>query len=331
MTLRWEVMRDGVEEAWDAVVQTSPTATFFQRRAWAEVIERTFPRWRPAPVALEFSDGNVGVLPLMRHAPIGHRESMPPHVYGGPVFLRPPGALHLEAAQSVATWYPDVTLVDNPFCGYRREQDGLARWQLTTTATDLRAGFDTLWGRFRDSHRRHVRSAERQGVTSGLAESLADVDAYYAIYRDSLRRWGAGARGFYPRALFRNLFRSSEFGRGIRLLLARKDGAVIGGIVVLHHGTQTTYWHGASHAAHASAHPSPFLLVSALREACAAGQHWFDFGSQDRHMQGVQHFKDGFASQRLVYDAWYSSNSVRGLLFTRYRTRRERRFHRCPL
>jgi len=231
----------------------------------------------------------------------------------------------------VPTWFPDVTLVENPFAGYRREQDGLARWRLSTTATDLRPGFDPLWRRFRDTHRRHVRSAEKQGVEVSPAASPADVDAYYELYRASLQRWGDGATGFYPRSLFHNLAGSSAYGEGIRLLLARKDGAVIGGIVVLTHGAQAVYWHGVSDAAFASAHPSPLLLVSAIRRACEDGVRWFDFMGPNEHLKGVQHFKDGFASERLPYDAYYAHNSVRGLLFARFRRLKEQRLHRCPL
>jgi hypothetical protein len=331
MTPTWEVLKSGVEDAWDTVAQASSTATFFQTRAWAELFALTFPRWRVDPTVLEFSDGNLVVLPMLRHSWVGYRECMAPHVYGGPVFLRPPGEAHLEAAQCIPTWFSDVTLVDNPFAGYRREQDGLARWRLSTTATDLRPGFDALWKRFRDTHRRHFRSAEKQGVTVSPAGSLEEVDAYYAIYRDSLRGWGDRATGFYPRSLFRNIAKMEAFGDGIRLLLARKGGTVIGGVVVVYHGAQAVYWHGVSRRESASAHPSPFLLVSALREACEQGYRWFDFMGPNEHLKGVQHFKDGFAAQRLPYDAYYSLQSIRGILFARYRRLKERTLHRCPL
>jgi len=39
------------------------------------------------------------------------------------------------------------------------------------------------------------------------------VDAYFSIYADSLRRWGDGAIGFYPRRLFREMLGMPEFGQ----------------------------------------------------------------------------------------------------------------------
>ena len=272
------------------------------------------------------------VQPAIRHRRTGYRECMAPHVYGGPVFLRTPTAEHREAASAVNTWFADATLIDNPFTPYRREQEGMARWRLETTATDLAPGFDALWKRFRDTHRRHYRAAAKQGVTTSVARLPEEADAYYyALYQESLRRWGDGATGFFPRSLFRNIVTMPESGGGIQLQLALRDGVVIGGIIVVYHGAQAIYWHGVSDATDTSVRPSPFLLVSAIQDACANGCRWFDLMGPNRHLKGVQHFKDGFAAQRIPYDAYYSLNSIRGILFSRYRKLKERRLRRCSL
>jgi hypothetical protein len=231
--LAWKLLDGDVAGAWDSLLAAASSATFFQTRAWAELLSRTFPGWRSDPILIEFSDGNRMVLPMMRHRRTGYRECTLPHVYGGPVFLHPPTAAHLEAAAAAPRWFPDITVIDNPFAPYRRDQQGLARWRLETTATDLAPGFDALWKRFRETHRRHYKSALKQGVTIALAGSLDDVDAYFSIYADSLRRWGDGAIGFYPRRLFRNMLTMPEFGQeiprtvsGFKRSLCRNVGCV---------------------------------------------------------------------------------------------------------
>src|ERR1041385_1765452 len=133
-SLTWSVVRANTSGVWDSVTLACPSATFFQTRPWAEVLAATFPAWKADPVVIEFSDGNLMVLPILKHTITGYRESMIPHVYGGPIFSRLPNEEHLLAAQQIATWFPDITLLDNPFCPYSREQDGLARWRLETTA-----------------------------------------------------------------------------------------------------------------------------------------------------------------------------------------------------
>lgn len=331
MSLSWRLLDSGITEAWNTVAAACRHATFFQTKAWADLLCNTFRLWRPAPVVIEFSDGNLMVLPMVRHLYFQYRESMVPHVYGGPMFLHPPEAEHLEAAQLVPTWYSDVTLLDNPFSPYRREQDGLARWRLHTQATDLAPGYDALWKSFREGHRRNFKAAQKRGVTVAPANSLKEVDAFYEVYKGSLLRWGKDATGFYPRRLYHNLFRMPEYGSGVKLLLAHLEGKVIGGIIMLYHGEQAVYWQGSSHSAYMDAHPSPLLLITAIEAACREGFRWFDFMGPNQHLKGVQHFKEGFASGPLPYNAYYSNNSVKGLLFKRYRRFRERYLRRCPL
>ena len=330
MSLSWRLLDSGITEAWNTVAAACPHVTFFQTKSWADLFCSTFRLWRPATVAMEFSDGNLMVLPLVRNSLFGSCESMIPHVYGGPMFLHPPDEEHLEAAQLVPTWYPDVTLLDNPFSPYKREQDGLARYRLYTQATDLTPGYAALWKQFRKGHKSDYKAAQKQGVTVAMATALHEVDAYYEIYQDSLRRWGKNANGFYPRRLFHNLFRMPEYGSGVKLLLARLDDKIIGGMVTLYHGEHAVSWHGSSHSAYISSHPESLLVISAIESACSEGFRWFDHMGPNDHLKGVRRFKEGFASQTVPYNAYYSTGSVKGMAFKRYRRFREKYLRRSP-
>jgi len=86
---------------------------------------------------------------------------------------------------------------------------------------------------------------------------------------------------------------------------------VIGGIVMLYHGTQAIYWHGVSDAAHSRAHPRRSCSSRRSKRLLRPVQLVRPDGP-NQHLKGVQHFKDGFASQRLPYDVYYGLNSVRG-------------------
>src|SRR5437899_11807179 len=101
MDFSWRIMESGAEEAWKEVRADCRYATFFHTKPWADLLCKTFRLWRPDPVVIEFSDGNVMVLPMLRRLYFGYRESMIPHVYGGPLFLRPPDERHWEAVERV--------------------------------------------------------------------------------------------------------------------------------------------------------------------------------------------------------------------------------------
>jgi len=331
MSLSWRILTSNTTEAWDLAARGASNATFFQTKAWADLFSKTFPSWKTDPVVIEFSDGNIMVLPTLKHSLTGYRECMVPHVYGGPMFSRPPLDEHLQVVNTALTWFGDVTFVENPFEPNRRDQDYLARWQMETTVTDLTPGYDSLWKLFRKNHRRNFKSAVKQGVTEDLARSVEDVNAYFEIYQDALKRWGEKANGFYPRALFRNMFEMPEFGKSIRMWVARKDGMVIGGTINVYHGSQVICWHAVYHSGYFSAHAAPLLIISAIENACKEGYRWFDLMGPNKHLKKVQHFKDGFATQPLPYNSYYSNNSIKGILFKRYRRLKEKSWKQCPM
>ena len=331
MDLNWTLLENGaIDQAWDEVAASSPGATFFQTRAWANLLCTTFPHWRPDPVVIEFSDGNLMVLPMLRRLHVGHRASMLPNVYGGPLFRRPPDERHLEAIEKVPRWYPNITLLDNPFSPYGWEADGLVKWRCWTQVTDLSPGFATLWKNFRKGHRNGFKVAQRNGITVTIATRQPEVDAYYEVYRDSLRRWGKEATGFYPRELFRRLLQMPEYGKNVRLWLAHRDGKVIGGLVMLYQSLHAVTWHGSTHSAYMSLQAETLLSLTAMKAACQEGFHWFDFMANNSSMAGVARFKEGFASERRKYNSYYLRSPL-GRAFDQYSALKERYLRRCPL
>ena len=198
MNLTWRILTNNVNEVWDQIMQGASSATFFQTKTWADLFSKTFPIWKTDPVIIEFSDGNLMVLPMLRHSLTGYRECMVPHVYGGPIFLHPPMDEHLQVVNKILKWYGDITFIENPFDPYRRGQDFLARWSMETTVTDLTPGYDLLWPRFRRNHRRNFKSAVKQGVSIYLANSREDINIYFKIFQNCIQRWVRTHVGFIP-------------------------------------------------------------------------------------------------------------------------------------
>lgn len=313
MTLSWRQL-EGADAfaAWQQVVDTCDHATFFHTPAWARAFSDAIGDWYPDPAVIEYSDGNIGVLPMMGRHDSEHRESMAPYVYGGPLFLRPPTDDHLDEIGKVPRWYSDIILYDSPFTPYAWEQDGLIKWRIHTHVVDLSTPFDELFARFRKIIRRHCRAAEKSGITASVADDLADVDEYYNAYLDSLRRWGENATAYYPRSLFHALYRLQRDGHGVRIWVAKLNGRVISGVIVLHHGAHSVAWHSATHSEFLSLHASPYVHMSAIKSGCADGDRWYDFNPSGR-LRGVEHFKEGFATERRQFNMYHSPGLTRPL------------------
>lgn len=307
MALHWDLVEGDAERerVWDEVVASCGYATFFHTRAWAKLFASTLGTWRPDPVVIEFSDGNVVVLPMMRRLDSEHRQSTVPGMYGGPLFSRPPTQEHWDEFDRVPRWYSDVFIADNPFSPYRWDPNGLVKWGFDTHITDLAGGFDDVWGRFRENIRRNVRKAESSGLELHRAESGADARAYFEVYEAAIDRFADNLESFYPIDHFEGLLRMPEYGGNVELVLAYLEGVAVSGLVTLSWGDVVIGWHWSTRPEDFSSHACPLLLATAMRQSCENGFRWFDFLCSGS-LEGVARFKDGFGSVRRPYNLYWS-------------------------
>ena len=294
----WRIVEPGcVDALWNQVCQQCESATFFHTKTWADVITRTFPQWVPEPLVREFSDGNIVVLPLMRRKGIvrHYYESMPPGLYGGPLFSEPPSQFQTQTTLDALNEFSSIIICGNPFSSALSFPVARRR-ELHTHVLDLRAGGDRIEKGFRKGHRANIAAASRKGVRITLASNLGEVNSYFDVYCNSIARWGQNASGFYPKRLFHNLFQLAEYRQKVKLWLAKYDGRVIAGAWVFYHGGHVVYWHGAMHADYMHCHPVHLMLSEAIKAACEEGFRWFDFNPSGG-LQGVEHFKRGFGAE----------------------------------
>lgn len=291
-------------QAWDDVVRACPYASFFHTRAWAELFEKTLGTWKSDPVAVEFSDGNVAVLPLVRRVDSEHRESMVPGMYGGPLFLKTPTEEHLEGFQG-HLWFKDIFVLDNPFAPFNWDPDGLIKWRMHTHLTDLSQGFDEVWGRFRTNVKRNIKKAEAANIEIRVGTSVDDIRQYFDVYEATLPRFGDNLRSFYPIAFFEHLAALPQFGTEIKVTLASVEGRVVSGLIMLNRGDNAVAWHYSTRPDDLDTHACPLLLRNAMQEAASNGIRWFDF-LVSGPLKGVAHFKEGFGTIRKTCNMYWS-------------------------
>ena len=192
MTIAWNLIDDPADRraAWAEVVAECGYATYFQTPDWSDGMAQALGTWTPAPVAMEFADGNLAVLPLVKRVDSPHHESVFPGMYGGPLFRRPPTDAHWDELDRVPLWYEDAFFVENPYAPFRWMPNGLVGWRLYTHRTDLSVGFDALWRSFRTNLRRSFAKSEDADMSVRLATTRGDRSAYYDIYAEAIPRFG---------------------------------------------------------------------------------------------------------------------------------------------
>jgi len=157
---------------------------------------------------------------------------------------------------------------------------------------------ETLLSRMHKKTRYNVRLAEKKGVTVERAgvEALAD---WYELYRQTAER---DKISIHSQAYYRDLFGQAP---DLTLWLARFEGKLLAGNIVLVHGTTATYLYGASGNEHRNLMAPYALQWAALRAVRDQGCTEYDlFGippTNDPHhpMHGLYRVKNGYGGDRL--------------------------------
>jgi FemAB-related protein (PEP-CTERM system-associated) len=155
-----------------------------------------------------------------------------------------------------------------------------------------------LWTGLDRTVRNQVRKAERSGlsVETGGAEHL---DAFYTIYSSRMRDLGSPP---HDRAFFRAAL--NQFAARARVLLVRKGGATIGGLIAIAFKDALVVPWASCLTAHLQLCPNMLLYWEAIRGACAQGLRSFDFGRSTRGSGTFRFKRQWGAVETPLY--WYS-------------------------
>jgi lipid II:glycine glycyltransferase (peptidoglycan interpeptide bridge formation enzyme) len=145
--------------------------------------------------------------------------------------------------------------------------------------------------------RRGIRKAEKAGVTVELGGS-DDLPDFHRVYLETAARDGFAG---HPLEYFQRAWQalSGEGERRIRLYLARHEGEVLAGMLVVTVGGLAGYTHGGSVGHKRDLHPSTAAHWRILQDLLAEGADVYDMRGVDdtldpaAHRFGILRFKLG--------------------------------------
>lgn len=300
-------------DRWNAFIAASPYGHTLQSWEWGEVKKQT----GQEAIRLALLDGDTiqaAAQVLLRPLPYGlgklaYVPKGPVLDYGDPDLLRSMvGALTQLAAQEQVIALkiePEVT-EPSPAAqqllsiGLRPAPPVQMR---STIWVELTASDDEMLARQKQKTRYNIRLATRKGVTV-TAGSLADVDAWYDIFRVTADR---DRFGIHERDYYRLVLKILGPEDTARLLLAWHDGDLLAGIVVFCFGHEAQYMYGASGNAKRNL-MAPYLLQwEGMRWAKSKGATIYDlWGIPDRldeseELWGVYRHKRGYGGEIVRY------------------------------
>jgi len=166
----------------------------------------------------------------------------------------------------------------------------------------------TLLAGMKEKWRYNLRLAQRKGVTTRVAQTVEDVQAWYALMQTTGERdqFGIHTFDYYLKAW--HLFASRQ---QARLLLAEFDGHLLAGIFVVLLSKQAIYLYGASSNEHRNLMPNYLLQWEAIRWAKSQGALQYDFWGipetdrEEEAMAGVYRFKRGWGGEIVRFVGCY--------------------------
>ncbi len=298
-------MRPEDAARWDAFVFACPDATFFHRAGWREVLQRAFGH-RTHYLLAERDFRIVGVLPLteVKSRLFGHSlVSNPFGVYGGIAAVDDGARDALDQRARALARELGVGHLE-----YRNLKPFHTDWPMQDLYFTFRKAIDPDVEVNMNNIPRKQRAMVRKGIKHGLSgEFDANVDRFFAVFADNVKRHGTPALPKRYFALLREVF-----GQDCDVLTVSHEGRTVSSVLTFYFRDEVLpYYAGDSEEArHLAA--NDFKYWELMRTACERGYRLFDYGRSKRGTGQFDFKKNwGFEPRQLHYE--YDLVTARGI------------------
>ena len=301
---------------WDDFLLASGDSSFFHTSAWAKVIVESY-GYQPVYFARIENDRLSFLMPFMAIVSrlTGRRGvSLPFTDYCNPFG---PDKEPLRDAMRTAIDYG------------RRSKWEYAEWRTTgdliqgatpsesylTHDLNLERSESELFSGLRESNRRNIRKATKDGLTINFDNSPESLGAFYRLHCRTRKRHGLPPQ---PLSFFKNIL-DHVLSRNLGVIVsALFSGKVIASSIFFHFGTNAIFKYGASDTGYLSHRPNNLVMWEAVKWYKGRGARSLSLGRTEADNHGLLRFKR----------SWGASESA--LKYYRYDLERGA-FSRSPL
>ncbi len=298
---------------WDDLLLSQPDYSFFHSSQWARVLHDSY-GYQPCYFAVVDHKKLSACVPVMevRSALTGTRGvSLPFSDYCIPLV-------------------PAAFSLDDLFCGLvhygaeagwqtieMRGGEKLPRhWPGHSTyyghTLDLRFPEWALFSNLRDSTRRNIRKAKREGVTVVVGTGPETTEEFYRLNCITRKAHGLPPQPLY---FFKNIHKHVIAKGHGHIALARYNGNSIAGAVYFHFGEKVLYKYGASDRRYLHLRPNDLVMWDAITRYRSQGYASLCFGRTEPENAGLRAFKTGWgATESVLRYALYDMKQEQFLL-----------------
>lgn len=287
---------------YDRLLEATPGSTFFHSSAWCSVLSRSY-GFKPYYLAKDGSKGYSVLFPLMEVSSriTGTRGvGLPFTDHCGP--LLPDGVT--DPKQLLEGLAEKGRQLGWRYLEWRGEL-GLSGEAVPASryighVLDLSLGEKDIFRRLRDSTRRNIRRAQKEGLEVAI---LSSQDAVWLLWKlQCLTRKKHGLPP-QPRRFFRAMWEevvSRDMGF---VVVASRGSKPVAASLFLHFGDRAVFKYGASDPQSAASRGNYLVMWEAVRECMKRGCSMLSLGRTAPSNTGLLQFKRGWAAkeERILY------------------------------
>lgn len=294
MPFRTQVVNPLEHPGWDDLVLKYPSSTFFHTTAWAKVLQESY-GYVPAYFAIKDDPGMPALMPLLeinsfltgrRGVSLPFTDCCDLLVTDGKPFEQIISKL-IEYGKRAKWKYLELRTSRQLPAGIQ------ASAQFHGHTLDISGEESAILSTFRDSTRRNIDKAEKNGVVVTINGSKDALREFHRLNCTTRREHGLPCQ---PYAFFENIY-SHIITRNLGVVaLAAKDGKNIAGALFLHFNDKVIYKYGASDREYQQFRSNNLLFWKAIQWYRGHGFKRLDFGKTESENTGLLQFKRGWGT-----------------------------------
>jgi hypothetical protein len=280
---------------WDELVLSTKGYSFFHSSAWAKVLHQTY-GYTPHYFTIVEDGKLLALFPMMEIRSIltGKRGvSLPFSDYCEPIISD--GISFQEMLDFITSYGKKRGWKYVEFRGAQNFLDKeIPSESYLGHTLDLTKDIDEIFSKFRESTRRNIGKAEREGVKVGIFNSSDSVREFCRLNCITRKHHGLPPQ---PYLFFKNIYKSIISKNLGFVFLASHNKKIIAGAVYFHCGEKAFYKYGASEKNYQQLRANNLVMWEAVKWYAQNGYKSFCFGRTEPDNKGLLQFKAGWGAK----------------------------------
>ena len=313
--MKIEIIDPLKHRGWDDMVLSTKDYSFFHSSSWAHVLSESY-AYKPLYFTILDKSRMLALLPLMEINSFltGKRGvSLPFSDYCEPMVSD--GVSFREIFDFVITYGKRKGWKYLEFRGAQAFFEKEKPTELFFGHTlDFGEGAENILTRFRESTRRNIKKAEKEGVRVSASTSLDDMKVFYNLNCLTRKYHGLPPQPFSFFKAVHQYAISEGFGF---VMLASYKGSSIAGAVFFHFGRKAFYKYGASDRSYQYLRANNLIMWEAIKGYAQNRYKSFCFGRTESDNKGLRQFKTGWGTKEYIMK-YYKYNLSKNAFMTNH-------------